>query len=252
MARWSELLFAIFDSRAPRRPPGHPAIWPSRPPARGQHSHAEPEPPSAGESGRDAGCSKGARQREQRAPCRFPREDPKEESCDRGEPPRAVEQLPRRLETASISHARWADWLAPAATQARVEVLHESRVICRKLTPLERPHEHDPAARAVRLVTGREIRRAGWQTKPAVDARIERRERTCARTHTRTRTRLSSLVSRPLSLVPVTPRCSPGRPPVDVPDRRFAGAGPPGGPRLRDTHRSGRLPGAPPRARARA
>ena len=77
------------------------------------------------------------------------------------------------FQPSAIPHSRGAHRLTAAAAEAGVEVLKQSGIVGRDLSPLEPAHQHNAAARAVGLVTGGEVSGAGREAESAVDAGIE-------------------------------------------------------------------------------
>ena len=100
-------------------------------------------------------------------------EDAEHSRGERRKPPGGEELLAGGLDSLAVAHARGAGGLAAEAAEAGVEVLDQRGIVRTELAALERAHEHDPAAGAVRLVAGGEVGRAGGKAEPAVNAGIE-------------------------------------------------------------------------------
>jgi len=110
---------------------------------------------------------------ERLSPERIP-ESPEQEAREWGDAVLLREELPGRLEAASVSHAGRTDRLAAPAAEAGIEVLPGRRIIRWNLISFQRAHEHDPAAWTVRLVSGDRVGWACRQAESAVYAGIER------------------------------------------------------------------------------
>ena len=80
-----------------------------------------------------------------------------------------LDERTRRLDQRAVRHAGRTRGLAGAAAEAEIEMPDHLR---RRLEPavLERAHQVDAAARRVRLGAELDVRRAGGQAEPAVDA----------------------------------------------------------------------------------
>src|SRR4029077_20503016 len=109
------------------------------------------------------------RPREQRAPGHA-----QPQAREQGTPALAEWLCPGALEPPAIAHAGGADRLAAPAPETRVEVGDQPFVVGLELPALERPHEYDPLAWAVRLVPGGQVGRARRETEAAVHAGVER------------------------------------------------------------------------------
>src|SRR5262249_60364352 len=99
-----------------------------------------------------------------------------DEASERAQAVLPGEELAGGLESAAISHARGTDWLATSTAEAGIEVLTCCGIVGWNLVSFQRPHEHNPAARAVRFVSGDCVGWAGRQAESAVNAGIKRRQ----------------------------------------------------------------------------
>src|SRR5918994_7418719 len=123
----------------------------------------------------EAGSTEESGQRKQRSPEKPMPEHPQQ--CPSGGRKAAgLEDLfSRGLQTQAVTDSRRTDGFAAAAAEAAVQVLEQCRVVSADLSPLERSHKDNAAARAVSLVSGSEIGWASRQTEAAMDAGIESR-----------------------------------------------------------------------------
>src|ERR671911_59766 len=122
---------------------------------------------------REAGSTEESGQGKQRSPENPIPEHPQHCPCG-GRKAAGLEDLfSRGLQTQAVTDSRRTDGFAAAAAEAAVQVLEQCRVVSADLSPLERSHEDNAAARAVPLVSGSEIGWASRQTEAAVHTGIE-------------------------------------------------------------------------------
>src|ERR671910_384752 len=122
---------------------------------------------------REAGSTEESGQGKQRSPEKAIPEHPQHCPCG-GRQAAGLENLfTRGLQALAVTHSRWTDGFAAAATEAAVQVLEQCRVVSADLSPLERSHKDYAAARAVPLVSGSEIGWASRQTEAAVHTGVE-------------------------------------------------------------------------------